>query len=393
MLRFVVLSDLHAHQKDVDDASAPSRLSSLPRHQDKSTNPIAAFPDVLSNSGFVPHLIVCPGDLGDKNDSVAQDYAWRSLENLKKRLRANRLVGVVGNHDLDSRRADVSLLPNSNLRSLSPTFPLSSKGKSAKYWSDGFVFYDYENTCLLLVNSCAFHGVATTGAAEEHLHGKISKDAIQAIRKQIRQKCKSINVLVVHHHIKQHPWIPDENSHIENGPELLEVLSQTGFQWLVIHGHAHMPNISYADNTPLSPIVFSAGSVSANLWAVPNRFPRNQAYAIDVSGVPGNGLRGRITAWDWAPYVGWSPAAMTSGLPFQSGFGLRPDLSTITTQVDALFTKRASQYLDWATVAAEVDALIYLIPEDRASAFEALRTVGITVHFDAGRNPTIFSRN
>lgn len=137
MLRFVVLSDLHAHQQDVDDASAPSRLSLLSRHQDKAVNPVAAFPEALKSADFAPQLVICPGDLGDKNDGVAQQYAWAALEGLKKKVHANRLIGVVGNHDLDSRRTDTAQLPNSNLKTLSPTFPLSSKAKSSNYWSDG----------------------------------------------------------------------------------------------------------------------------------------------------------------------------------------------------------------------------------------------------------------
>lgn len=390
-MRLLVLSDPHAHQQAVDDASAPSRLSCLAHHKDKTVNPLAALPDAVIQAQFSPQLIVCPGDLGDKNDPVAQDYAWRSLEKVRRRLQANRLIGVVGNHDLDSRRKDSSQLPNSNLRALSPNFPLSSKAASNKYWSDGYVFYEYKEATLLLVNSCSFHGVVANGVPEEHLHGKISKEAIHSIRSQIKSRCKPINILLVHHHIKQHPFMPEENSHIENGPELVDVLRGSGFQWLIIHGHAHLPHISYADSSALSPIVFSAGSVSATLWNVPNRVPRNQAYAIDIHPVPGNGLRGKITAWDWAPYVGWSPAATTSGLPFESGFGLRPNLESIVAEFEALFSAQGVKYLDWSTIKTEIPSVQYLIPEDREATFTALRSSGFIVHFDSGGNPTIVS--
>lgn len=393
MLRFVVLSDLHAHQKEIDDASAPSQLSSLPRNQGKAINPIAAFPQPLSEIDFEPQLVVCPGDLGDKNDASSQQYAWSSLDALKKRLRANRLIGVVGNHDLDSRRGDTSLLPQSNLRSLIPNFPLSSKEKSNKYWADGYVFYEYGECCILLINSCSFHGMITGGSTDEHNHGKISRDTIQRIRSSIRQRCKSINIMVVHHHIRQHPWLPNENSHIQNGPELLDVLTESGYQWLVLHGHAHMPHLGYATTDALSPIIFSAGSVSARLWDVPNKLPRNQAYAIEVAGTSGHELRGRVQSWDWAPYVGWTRSAVTSGLPFECGFGLRPQLSTILTSLIAAFEKHGTQYLEWDIVKKEVGELSYLVPDDRHAAFEVMRSNGVTVHFDVGGNPTVFSRS
>lgn len=392
MVRLVVLSDLHAHQQEIDAASAPSSLSMRPQHQDKAVNPVIAFPDVLADYDFSPQLIICPGDLGDKNDSIAQQYAWKRLDEVKRKTRANRLIGVVGNHDLDSRRENAFQLPNSNLKALEPTFPLSNKGKSDKYWSDGFVFYQFENACILLVNSCEFHGVSTKAGKEEHLNGKISKDSIEAIRKQIRTHCRDVNILIVHHHIRQHPWLPNENSHIENGPTLLNVLETSGHQWLVIHGHAHLPHISYASTAALSPVIFSAGSVAATLWNVPNRVPRNQAYAIEVVGAAGNGIRGQITAWDWAPYVGWSPAAVSSGLPHESGFGLRPDASAILSQMEEAFSRRGFNYLNWNEVQEQIDSLSYLIPEDRDAAFKALQARGITVHFDSGGNPTIFSR-
>lgn len=392
-LRLVVLSDPHAHQLRIDDASAPSRLSCDPRHQDKSSNPLTAFPEVLAQAEFRPQLIICPGDLADKNNAIAQDHVWRQLEHIKKKTRANRLIGAVGNHDIDSRRANSSDLPNSSLKALSPVFPVNSKAVSDKFWSDGFCFYEYGDACVLLINSCGFHGINSSSGPDEHLHGKISTDALHAIRTQIKSKCRAINMVLVHHHIRQHPWFPNENSHIENGPALLAVLQQTGHRWLVIHGHQHLPDIRYADPTPMSPVIFSAGSLSANLYSVPNRVPRNQAYAVEVQSEDSYDLKGRIWAWDWAPHVGWSPAAQSSGMPYESGFGSHPDIGDIFRRIALLFATNNTTYLSWEAAVRDNPSLSYLIPDDRTAVLEALRDRGLVVHFDSAGSPTILARN
>jgi hypothetical protein len=48
-------------------------------------------------------LVLCPGDLGDKADAVAQKIAWEKLEKIRETLGAKVAYWDCRNHDVDSR--------------------------------------------------------------------------------------------------------------------------------------------------------------------------------------------------------------------------------------------------------------------------------------------------
>jgi metallophosphoesterase superfamily enzyme len=108
------------HQGRPNDGSSPSYLSCRPEYLSLKQNPIEDAVSVIKKLGGAIDWLVCPGDLADKCDIVAQSAAWAQLEQLKRRLHARRLIGTVGNHDVDSRRADPARLPDEALRNLNP---------------------------------------------------------------------------------------------------------------------------------------------------------------------------------------------------------------------------------------------------------------------------------
>ena len=263
----------------------------------------------MKSAGIRLDWILCPGDLGDKCNELAQSQAWEALNLLKRKTHARRLIGTVGNHDVDSRRIDTDRRPNDFLIDLAPVFPTTPQTQADRYWRQNFFYMEDRGAglTLLVLNSCCFHGIVSAENAEEEFRrGRISLDTITRIRETVQPRLRHRNVLLVHHHIRQHPWLRGEVSHMENGPALLETLKSTGYQWLVIHGHQHLPNLNYTDGGALSPIVFSAGSVAAETTVVHGRRPRNQLYYIefDLTGPLTRTLCGRIRAWDWYPYVG-----------------------------------------------------------------------------------------
>src|SRR5262245_52253984 len=102
--RILILSDLHMHQARPTDGISPSYMSSRPEFSGPKVNPIQDAIDLLKKSKTEIDWILCPGDICDRNDMVSAGIAWAQLENLRKRLHARRLIGTVGNHDVDSRR-------------------------------------------------------------------------------------------------------------------------------------------------------------------------------------------------------------------------------------------------------------------------------------------------
>ena len=287
----------------------------------------------------------------------------------------------------NSRRNNAEKRPNDFLLALNPIFPASPRSISDKYWRDSYAYVEDKtaNINLLIVNSCAFHGIASTpGADEEFKRGRISMETIARINETVTPKLKRYNLLLVHHHIRQHPWLPGEISHMINGPALLEALRSTGRQWLVIYGHQHLPSLSYAEGGEISPIVFSAGSIAAQTTTVRGKRARNQLYCIQFgsSAVDSSALQGRIIAWDWNPHVGWQMASRDFGLPHSCGFGYRGPLHDLAQQIVTFVQQSNHRHIRWNAVVAKFPEVACLIPEDAETLIQRLHERDSVVDYD-----------
>src|SRR4051794_20180505 len=121
-LQFLVVSDLHAHAGDPSNSNSPSLISSNSLYQ--SLNPIRAIPALLTKEGLSADWVVSPGDLGDRAEPVAQQFAWNELVWLRDTVSADLLIGTAGNHDLDSRRTFKDYDLKGTLQLLHPKFPI-----------------------------------------------------------------------------------------------------------------------------------------------------------------------------------------------------------------------------------------------------------------------------
>jgi len=386
----LVLSDIHAHDSNIEASDAPSSYSTKANYlNNPRLNPLASIPGVLKDAGLKPDVIVTPGDLADKNDSSAQQVAWRQLEEIKKKTGAKRLIGTVGNHDIDSRRSFPDQLPNCSLKALSPLFPMAGNANADKFWSNGFVVYklaDFDAS-LAIINSCQLHGViAGEKAEDEYRRGKIPSEVLENFRVAAEAVKTSKNVLLLHHHVRRHPNASDDRSHLENGETLIGILEHMGGPWLVVHGHLHLPWLSYGGTALKSPAILSAGSVAARTYPVNGQHPRNQMYFVsfrnDPSSAKGSGCKGTIRSWDWTPHIGWERSKATSGLPWRTGFGTKGGIPSLADAVDSALRMKAGSQAEWSELNTDVPALNFLTPTDTSDLVEALAGKGVRVHFD-----------
>ena len=369
-LNILVLSDLHVHGDDPSKHGVPSQYSSLPRYENDFHSPIRACEKVLENMKGQIDWLVCPGDLGDKNDAGNMNYAWRELYRLKKRLGIKHLIGTVGNHDVDSRRNDPNATPDSDLRRLKPAFPVVGQGSSnAKFWQHGYLIKRFTelDTTLCLLNTCSLHGIA--GNDNEHEHGRVQGDVLEALQQGLPTALSSVNILVMHHHAHRHPWLPEDGSHAVNGLQLIEILKETGSRWLVIHGHRHLPELWYSGATVNSPIVLSSGSPSAKPYEVRGRTPRNQMHLVTIdSGRSANApeeLYGQIRSWSWANGPGWVMGnTRGDGLPSLCGFGRQGGLDRLADELVGVLEGSQVATLDWSNAAKKLQDIDYLNPDD-----------------------------
>jgi 3',5'-cyclic AMP phosphodiesterase CpdA len=401
-LSLLVISDPHAHSDDPVTSTA-SYYSTDIRFRSPALNPFSGIPDLIRGEGLNVDWVVSPGDLGDKADSTAQQMAWKELQDIKNSLGAEALIGTTGNHDVDSRRARKEFDPKGALQSLLPTFPLEigcyEPGDSVyadRFWSRNFVVIPFKtfDTTLVVINSSAFHGYSSDvrKPPNEHLHGRLSPQTLDAIRESIRNVETAVNIVLLHHHVKPHPWIEDGGSVAKGGELLVELLKDSGKRWLIIHGHQHVPHLSYADASPFAPVVLSAGSVAAKTYLVRGKHARNQIHHINLdpndSGANGVHLFGQVRSWTWSPHIGWTRAQRDAGLPYICGFGFRKDLTEVRDQLLGVASKAANKLARWDELLAAEPRLHNMMPEDHEGLIKIIKEKGGKVQFDDRGHPS-----
>lgn len=383
-MRILVISDIHAHSGD--PADGPSWFSTSPTWEDPANNPLNGICALMNKEGLGVDLIVCPGDMGDRADPVAQKMAWSKLCEIKAKLNAKHLMGSAGNHDLDSRRADSDLDPRGTLLSLEPPFPVSGPASDAlrpadSYWARNFVISRLEewSATILNVNSSAFHGYASEAGKvpDEHRHGRISRLTRESVANSLGDLPTRINVLLTHHHLKQHPYVEDQNSVMIGGDLLLETLKETGKQWLVIHGHQHVPMISYADADYLAPIVLSSASVSAKTYQVRGKHARNQIHhiEIDLTGEPR--LFGLVRTYSWFFGVGWARSSPEETVPHLMGFGYKPDLVKAADDLIEAVRAAGSGPVRWEKAIEGYPNLRFMMIQDHRAMMRLAKQKGL----------------
>lgn len=368
IFRIAIVSDLHAYdQLGANDKTAPSYLWINNPENIPLRNPVKGLIELIRREHVTADLILCPGDLGDKARPAGIEYGWKAVHDIGKELGATYIAGTVGNHDIDSRYGYSDHDPKGYLQTLDPPFPLPTELDNDHFWSRNFVAIENSQYRLIVLNSCAFHG----GKESEAHHGRVSERTREQIRHYLeRSTIRPINMLLCHHHPHKQTELDLENyDEMAGGQILLELLgSSASGEWLIIHGHKHHPKISYASGTTAStPVVFSAGSLSATLYPSMASRTRNQFYIISLpySKYDKYGLIGTFDSWDWVIGFGWQRANFCNGsLPGHGGFGFRGKMSQLLSKIDDVIT---SGYMAWDEFVNKVPEVEYLLPDDFVS--------------------------
>jgi hypothetical protein len=361
-LRIGVLSDLHAHDSRIDGAGGGRFLDVSTSLSSFTVNPIAGLFRLIEKKELRADVLLCGGDISDKAQQTAAQMAWQWVIEVGSRLKASTVVGTPGNHDLDSRHLQNKFDPKGLLQQLLPSFPIPGDQRlNDMFWSRHFSYIDSEDLRIVTLNSAAFHG----GAEGELTHGRIADYTLNNLNELLGSlHPKRVNIILCHHHPLKHRELLEDDDYevMKNGEILLDMLSDPSMgEWMVIHGHRHVPRIRYASGGNWQPIVFSAGSFSGQLY--PGNTAANQFYIIEFRLEPGCdvGLAGYIEAWDWHLGKGWQPASSQSGLPHKTGFGWRGSLRQLADKVAAALTEPA---VKWATMVLRVPELEYLMERD-----------------------------
>jgi hypothetical protein len=365
-LRIAIVSDLHAYESSAVLGDArPSYLPTDASETDPYQNPIAGLRALIEVEELRADVLLCCGDMGDQARPAATKYAWSQVNEIQGVLRAGLLVATAGNHDLDSRHRYNDYDARGTLQSLLPPFPLPESSDNDKYWARNYAIVERDFYRILVLNSSAYHG----GPEKEFQHGRLSSGTFTQIQRELENRpSMPINVLLCHHHPYKHDDFPiEEYSQMKGGDALIALLGsgQHG-RWLIVHGHKHCPRLCYAAGGIASPVVFSAGSLSAVLYPELQNRARNQFYLLDLPWTRFSEfeleIAGRFQAWDWIHAKGWQPATSRSGLPSSGGFGYRPEASVLAAKIKAGL--QGKPFAPWDDILGIEPKLAFLTPDD-----------------------------
>lgn len=399
-VRLLVVSDVHFHnplyqQYVVNGGRAPtdpiSRLSTDIALGDPQ-NPFHALLRLVREGKVAADALICCGDLTTCADPTAMNLGWLQLHRLAEALKAGEPIVTAGNHDIDSRFKVSTTSPMRMLKLLDPPFPSADVKAATSYWSSGYCILERRpHLRVVLVNTCSLHGYRTEQDRHSD-HGFFPEQLLQELPTALSTWDAPLNILLCHHHPQEIDLPAEDRSVAPNGDQLLAILGKIGQpNWLVLHGHRHLPAVRYASSGASTPVVFSAGSFAANLHLSIQTRAANQFYLLDLEN-PGNQLRGRYEAWTWSPHEAvWRSGEATSALPASGGFGFRPEASIAARTVADLVPARTAGSLSWRDVEDKIPDLRFLLAEERVALLELLRTgYGIEWESPNGR-PTVDS--
>jgi len=416
LYRVAVISDIHAHSEKMDVTSGkeiPSWVSQAISSTARHKNPLVDLHAYIKQHGITADLLLCPGDIADKANEAALDYAWKELQSIATTMKVTQVIGAVGNHDLHSRPtpalsspptsssidtpgiplgiATPAATPNAKIRELNPTYPVTDPEEFRRYWSDQIASYFDDYCRVVTLNSCAAHGYISEGT-EEYKRGRFTEEAEQRLLDLVASTdVHAVNILLTHHHPQQITDLQfSDTSAMLRGDRLLKLLGSGDYgSWIVVHGHRHVPFFTLGPGDNDRPYVFSAGSVGVILHPLfyPTR-PQNQFYILEFDLVEierrGTGLFGFLNAWNWHLGKGWQFAGDSDTIPARSGFGSRTPVSSLARQVAEFIRAKAANHSGPVGVFEEevtraCPDIAFLMPTERERFRGQLEKEGISV--------------
>lgn len=359
-INFLIVSDLHSTVKD--EFKDDSRLIfNIATQESEHANALIQYVKKLNIN--IDYL-VCPGDISNKGDTDGFKAGWNFLHKLKSEVNANSLLCVPGNHDHQSRPEEHYSVIH-ELKFVKPSFPTENTQLNTNFWGWYWVHQEFENFNIIKLNSSAYHGLN-----DEYKHGRVALETSEQIHEHLKNtekfKEKKFNILLCHHHPIPMDEVDREPDYqvMDGGQHLLQQLDSANVgPWLVIHGHKHFARVSHGMTLrSTAPVIFSAGSLGANLYPKIEERTANQFYVLTVdiekTEIAGE-LVGTFEAYSWNLMNGWHPSQCTH-LPHKGGFGATKKPHTIVREIKSLLDN--TTYLDKNDLQLIQDEIDYYTP-------------------------------
>jgi Icc-related predicted phosphoesterase len=389
IVRIAVIGDPHF-------ASRPNgnKHSKLLIPSDRVNQPIEMWDklvQLVKDEGLKADLLLTPGDITTFSDIDALKYGWSRLQELGSQLSAQALIASTGNHDVRSRlnkRAPKNLEQIENrgaglveqLKLLSPTYPVHDYIKvdqdgiqhQIDYFGSTLTSYEGERARVLVFNTCNKH----TDDPLEYERGAFEDSTAKYLDRYLKscpKKRNKVNIFLCHHRPTSQSDDGKNYDFIHNGDRMLTKLQNHG-PWLLIHGHKHVGNISYAAGSSTHrAVIFSAASLGAKTESLDSSdIVNNEIYFLDVDlDVQTDELRGKITVFRWseADLCWFEFVDERVGLSSSVGFGCQ-NVKALSDSIAKKLTGELSG--KWDSVRSSFYELNYLMPSDHRKLLEML---------------------
>lgn len=379
-INFLVVSDLHSTVKD--EFKDDSRLIFDTKNQ-KSKH-ADAFIQYVTNLDLDIDYLICPGDISNKGDVEGFKAGWNFLHQLKNEVGAKQLLCVPGNHDHQSRPGDHYSVIH-ELKFVKPAFPTDNTQMNTHFWGWYWMHQEFEDFNIIKLNSSAYHGLNN-----EYKHGRVALETSVQIHEHLKNtlnfKEKKFNILLCHHHPMPMDEVDLEPDYqvMDGGQHLLQKLDSANVgPWLVIHGHKHFASVSHGmTQRSIPPVIFSAGSLGANLYPKIEDRTANQFYilTVDIDKTENAGpLVGTFKAYSWNLMNGWHPSKCAH-LPHKGGFGAAKTPYIIVKELKDLL--KNATYLDANDLKLIQDEIDYYTPGQFKEFKENMDKEGIDYEFN-----------
>ena len=354
-MKLCIISDLHCTEKKGSNSFFYSDMPDRPVNQ----NPVTSILKKIKEEDSIrSEVILCLGDLGDKAYRQGIKSAWDAVSRIKNEMDCNILIGIPGNHDIDSRKK-YSDEPFDYIENFSTNFPTSDEQLNINFWKEGYCIYEEEDFEILMINTVLKHKDEESANLSE-----ISNVTLESINKTLIKDSTKTKVCILHHHPIKHSNIENwkDTDSIERGDNLLQLLNRYDYD-IIIHGHKHQPRI--VDREGLT--IFAAGSFSS----FENLQGTGYNMMFHVVNIESKG-KGKVFSWEFNIREGWEKE-LNRNFPPEIGFGERGDIESLAYRVNEIFNTENEKVLLYDTLKSLLPEIEYLVPENLIKLGEILK--------------------
>jgi 3',5'-cyclic AMP phosphodiesterase CpdA len=378
-LKIAVISDLHCRHSKSDTETNTFLFSDLMRLPVKQNPAQSLITHLQKDKGTQADIIICPGDITNKTDPQGLITGWSYLEEIKDAFKARYIISTLGNHDVDSRklfnRYDAFNMP----QRLKDNFPFPFEKEKDQYFSKKFCIIEIDDILILNFNSAHSHT-----NEKDCLTSIITDEILENIDEKLQfysQKNHKFKIALTHHHPLKHANIGSlykDSDVIEKGDLLLQLIEKYNFQ-ILIHGHKHIPRLTYFNSLP----ILGSGSFSSLMNLLPTG-SKNMFHLITLNSDSRNG---KIQTFEFTNGLGWTDKYNSSHFPSITGFGNREDVNNISESIFNFYTKKNQEYLKFTELIHQFPELEFLIPTDLNKLKQSIKTKGLLFYPDDNNLP------